>query len=53
MQEIDGDCGVPAMVATAQTFGNLIHWHPHVRLCPKTWAALIEAVYEVDPLTTK
>ena len=29
-QEIDGDCGVPAMIATAQTFGDLIHWHPHV-----------------------
>ena len=28
--EIDEDCGVPAMIATAQTFGDLIHWHPHV-----------------------
>lgn len=29
-QELDGDCGVPAMIATAQTFGDLVHWHPHV-----------------------
>ncbi len=28
--EIDGECGVPAMIATAQTFGDLVHWHPHV-----------------------
>jgi hypothetical protein len=29
-QELDVDCGVPAMIATAQTFGDLVHWHPHV-----------------------
>jgi hypothetical protein len=34
-QEIDGDCGVPAMVATAQTFGDLVHWHPHVHQAGK------------------
>ena len=28
--EIDGDCGVPAMIGVVQTFGDLIHWHPHV-----------------------
>lgn len=28
--EIDGDCGVPAMVGAVQTFGDLIHWHPHI-----------------------
>jgi len=28
--EIDGDCGVPAMIGAAQTFGDLIHWHPHI-----------------------
>ena len=27
--EIDGDSGVPAMVGAVQTFGDLIHWHPH------------------------
>jgi len=29
-QEIDGDSGVPAMVAAVQTFGDLIHWHAHI-----------------------
>jgi len=29
-KEVDGDCGVPAMVGAVQTFGDLIHWHSHV-----------------------
>ena len=29
-REIDGDCGVPAMVGAAQTFGDLVHWHSHI-----------------------
>jgi hypothetical protein len=24
------DCGVPAMITTVQTFGDLIHWNSHV-----------------------
>ena len=28
--EIDGDCGVPAMIGAVQTFGDLVHWHPHI-----------------------
>ena len=28
--EIDGDCGVPAMIGTVQTHGNLIHWNVHI-----------------------
>ena len=28
--EIDGDCGIPAMVGAVQTFGDLINWHSHV-----------------------
>lgn len=28
--EIDSECGVPAMVGAVQTFGDLIHWHPHI-----------------------
>lgn len=28
--EYGGDAGLPGMVATVQTFGDLIHWHPHV-----------------------
>jgi len=28
--EIDGDCGLPAMVGAVQTFGDLIHWHSHI-----------------------
>jgi hypothetical protein len=28
--EIDGDCGIPAMVGAIQTFGDLIHLHPHI-----------------------
>jgi hypothetical protein len=28
--EIDGDCGVPAMVGAVQKFGDLIHWHSHI-----------------------
>lgn len=28
--EIDGDSGVPAMVGAVQTFGDLIHFHPHI-----------------------
>jgi hypothetical protein len=28
--EIDGDCGVPAMVGAVQTFGDLINWHAHI-----------------------
>jgi hypothetical protein len=27
--EIDGDCGVPAMVGAVQTFGDLVHLYPH------------------------
>ena len=27
--EVDGECGIPAMVGAVQTFGDLIHWHPH------------------------
>jgi len=29
-KEVDGDCGMPAMVAAVQTFGDLVHWHPHI-----------------------
>jgi len=28
--ELDGDSGVPAMVGAVQTFGDLVHWHPHI-----------------------
>jgi hypothetical protein len=28
--EIDGDSGIPAMIEAVQTFGDLIHWHPHI-----------------------
>lgn len=28
--EIDGDSGVPAMIGVVQTFGELVHWHPHI-----------------------
>jgi hypothetical protein len=28
--EIDGDCGVPAMIGAVQTFGDLVHWHSHI-----------------------
>ncbi|MBD3391475.1 MAG: hypothetical protein GF410_05580 [Chitinivibrionales bacterium] len=28
--EIDGDCGVPAMIGAVQTFGDLVHFHPHI-----------------------
>ena len=28
--EIDGNLGIPAMVGAVQTFGDLIHWHPHI-----------------------
>jgi hypothetical protein len=28
--EIDGDSGTPAMIGGVQTFGDLIHWHPHI-----------------------
>jgi len=28
--EIDGDCGMPAMIAVAQTFGDLLNAHPHI-----------------------
>jgi len=28
--EIDGDSGIPAMVAAIQTFDDLIHLHPHI-----------------------
>ena len=28
--EIEGDCGVPAMIGAVQTFGDLVHWHPHI-----------------------
>lgn len=28
--EIDGDLGIPAMIGAVQTFGDLIHWHPHI-----------------------
>lgn len=26
------DAGLPGMVAGIQTFGELIHWHPHISL---------------------
>jgi len=29
-QELDGRSGVPAMVGAVQTFGDLVHWHPHI-----------------------
>jgi hypothetical protein len=28
--EIDGDAGIPAMIGAIQTFGDLVHWHPHI-----------------------
>jgi hypothetical protein len=28
--EIDGECGIPAMIGAVQTFGDLIHFHPHI-----------------------
>ncbi|MBD3321216.1 MAG: IS91 family transposase [Chitinivibrionales bacterium] len=28
--EVDGDCGVPAMVGAVQSFGSLINWNSHV-----------------------
>jgi hypothetical protein len=28
--EIDGNLGIPAMVGAVQTFGDLIHWYPHI-----------------------
>ena len=28
--EVDRDCGEPAMVSAVQTFGGLVHWHPHI-----------------------
>jgi hypothetical protein len=28
--EVDGDVGIPAMIGTVQTFGDLVHWHSHV-----------------------
>jgi hypothetical protein len=28
--EIDGGCGVPAMIGDVQTFGDLVHWHSHI-----------------------
>jgi hypothetical protein len=28
--EIDGESGIPAMIGAVQTFGDLIHWHPHI-----------------------
>jgi hypothetical protein len=28
--EIDGDCGMPAMVGAVPTFGDLIHFNSHV-----------------------
>ena len=28
--EVDGDCGIPAMIGAVQTFGDLIHFHPHI-----------------------
>jgi hypothetical protein len=28
--EIDGDCGIPAMICAPQTFGDLLNAHPHI-----------------------
>ena len=28
--EPEGQTGVPAMVGAVQTFGDLVHWHPHI-----------------------
>lgn len=28
--EVDGTCGIPAMIGAIQTFGDLVHWHSHV-----------------------
>ena len=28
--EVDGDCGVPAMIGAVQSFGSLINWNSHV-----------------------
>ena len=36
------DTAVPGMVATVQTFGDLIHWHPHVH------AIISEGVFRKD-----
>jgi hypothetical protein len=34
--EIDGDCGMPAMVGAVPTFGDLIHFNSHVHaIVPK------------------
>jgi hypothetical protein len=37
--EVDGDCGVPAMIGAVQTFGDLVHWHSHIH------AVLAEGVF--------
>jgi len=29
-QELEGGSGIPAMVGAVQTFGDLVHWHPHI-----------------------
>ena len=29
-REVDGDCGMPAMIAAVQTFGDLVNHHPHI-----------------------
>ena len=39
---IGDDTAVPGMVATVQTFGDLIHWHPHVH------AIMSEGVFRKD-----
>ena len=34
--EVDGDCGVPAMIGAVQTHGSLVNWNSHVHaICPE------------------
>jgi hypothetical protein len=28
--EVEGDCGTPAMIGAVQSFGELVHFHPHI-----------------------
>jgi hypothetical protein len=28
--ELEAECGVPAMIGAVQTFGDLVHFHPHI-----------------------
>ena len=45
-KEVDGDVGIPAMIATVQTYGDLINFHPHIHgLAPE--GVLTESGYFV------